>query len=238
MAVTLPTEPQTRNALGITPMNARVFLAGTAKVGKTTLAGSWAPKETLILDTQHGTDLLEGEHLVNHIKNWTGFVENVDLLVRGGHRYKTVVIDLIDDVWMFADQHYAGKGKALATATDDYGRSAKNAEGSFRHAVGRLLASSLGVWFITHAKPVEENGQTRYVPKLDGKVVTYVQGAAQFLFLAERIGPNRLLHTQPSEKFEAGSRVPLPDPMELDARALYAEMAAGLNGKPNTEESK
>jgi hypothetical protein len=35
--VLLPDKPQTRKTLGITPMNARVFLAGTPKVGKTTL---------------------------------------------------------------------------------------------------------------------------------------------------------------------------------------------------------
>jgi hypothetical protein len=219
----------------MSPLQARVFLAGTPKSGKTTLLGSWAPKQTLIVDTQRGTDLLEGEYFPQHIKNWNGFVETVDLLVGGDHQFKTVGIDLIDDVWMFADQHYAGGGKELATATDDYGRSAKNAEGAFRHVIGRLLATDLGVWFLTHTKVVEENKTTRYLPKLDTKVLTYVQGAAQFVFLAEALGPRRLLHTQPTAKFEAGSRVPLPEPMDLDARALYAAMKAGLNGTKSEE---
>jgi hypothetical protein len=51
--------------------------------------------------------------------------------------------------------------------------------------------------------------------------------------LAETLGPKRVLHTQPSAKFEAGSRVPLPEPMGMDARELYAAMNQGL--KPSKE---
>lgn len=229
MMVALPTKPQTRGSLGITPRNARVLLAGTPKVGKTTLAAQWNPKETLIIDTQHGTDLLDGEHYVAHVTNRDEFASVVDQLVNGGHQFKTVVIDLIDDIWVFFDRHHAGKGRELATATDDYGRAGKNAEGDFRRVVGRLLATDLGVWFLTHTKPVEENRTVRYVPKLDSKVITYVQGAVQFVFLAENLGPRRVLHTQGSAKFEAGSRVPLPEPMDMDARQLWEAMAAGLN---------
>lgn len=234
MTVQLPNKPQTRESLGSTPMNARVFLAGMPKAGKTTLLGSWAPKQTLIIDTQHGTDLLEGEHYVSHVSDWQSVVDTVDSVLEGGHPFKCVGLDLVDDVWNFCDKAHAGKGRTLATATDDYGRAAKNAEGAFRDTIGRLLASDYGVWFLTHTKVVEEDGVTRYLPKLDSKVQTYVQGATQFVFLAETLGKKHVLHTQPSAKFEAGSRVPLPEPMAMDARELYMAMAAGLgntNGK-------
>jgi hypothetical protein len=230
----LPKAKQSRTSLDITPLNARVMLASTPKCGKTTLASEWAPDTTLIIDTQHGTDLLPGEHYVQHVTDWTAFASTVDKLCEPGHTFKTVVIDMVDDVWRFVDRYYAGPNKALATATDDYGRSAKQAEGEFTKVIGKLLATDMGVWFLTHAKPVEEGNLTRYVPKLDGKVLTYVNGVVQFVFLAETLGPKRVLHTQPSAKFEAGSRVPLPEPMEMDARQLYAAMARGLR-PPKTE---
>jgi hypothetical protein len=52
-----------------------------------------------------------------------------------------------------------------------------------------------------------------------------VNGAVQFVFLAETLGPKRVLHTQPSAKFEAGSseRVPLPEPMEMDAQVVRGD---------------
>jgi hypothetical protein len=186
----LPKAKQSRTSLDITPLNARVMLASTPKCGKTTLASEWAPDTTLIIDTQHGTDLLPGEHYVQHVTDWTAFASTVDKLCEPGHTFKTVVIDMVDDVWRFVDRYYAG--------------------------------------------PNKEGNLTRYVPKLDGKVLTYVNGVVQFVFLAETLGPKRVLHTQPSAKFEAGSRVPLPEPMEMDARQLYAAMARGLR-PPKTE---
>lgn len=228
--MTLPDQKQSR--AGASPLHARVMLAGTPKVGKSTLAAAWAPDTTLIVDTHNGTKLLDGEHFISHVKAWAEFEAVVTELEAGSHPFETVVLDLVDDLWIFADGAHAGKGKTLATATDDYGRSGKSAEGAFRQVIGRLLALDLGVWFLTHTKTIEDAGVTRHVAKLDGKVVTYVQGAADFVFLAEHLGPRRLLHTAPSAKFEAGSRVPLPEPMDLDARALYAAMNAGLNPKP------
>lgn len=231
--MTLPDQKQSR--AGASPLHARVMLAGTPKVGKSTLAAAWAPDTTLIVDTHNGTKLLDGEHFIAHVKSWAEFeavVNDIEAAATAGDlRFETVVLDLVDDLWIFADGAHAGKGKTLATATDDYGRSGKSAEGAFRQVIGRLLALNLGVWFLTHTKTIEDAGVTRHVAKLDGKVVTYVQGAADFVFLAEHLGPRRLLHTAPSAKFEAGSRVPLPEPMDLDARALYAAMNAGLNPK-------
>lgn len=228
----LPDTKQTGE--GRSPLSARVMLVGTPKAGKTTLASQWAPDTTLIVDTQHGTDLLPGEHYVQHIGDWPAFNATVDELIVGGHEFKTVVIDLVDDVWGMADEFFAGKGAVLASATDDWQRSIKTAEGMFRQTLGKLIATGLGVWFIGHVREKQDGDLTRYQAKLDQRVLTYVQGASDFILLAEKLGPHRRLHTQPSAKFEAGSRVLLPDPMELDARALYAAMNAGLNPKPAT----
>jgi hypothetical protein len=226
--MSLPTEKQSRGSLGVTPLNARVMLAGMPKAGKSTLAASWAPDTTLIVDTQQGTTLLEGEHFVSHVSSWLEFSKLVDQLVAEEHGFKTVILDMADDLWNFVDHHCAGKSAVLATATEDYNRSAKSAEGTFRQVIGKLLATDVGVWFLSHTKPVQEGELTRYSPRLDARVLTYVQGACQFVLLVETLGTKRVLHTQPSAKFEAGSRVPLPEPMDLDARMLYGAILVGL----------
>lgn len=226
--MTLPTEKQSRQSLKVSPLDARVMLAGMPKAGKSTLAAAWAPETTLIIDTQQGSTLLEGEHFVAHVKDWRTFTTVVDDLAKGEHQFQTIVLDMVDDLWNFVDQHCAGKNAVLATATEDYNRSAKSAEGTFRQQIGRLLATNLGIWFLTHTREKQEGELTRYTPKLDARVLTYVQGACQFVLLCETLGTKRVLHTQPSAKFEAGSRVALPEPMNLDARELYAAMARGL----------
>lgn len=240
--MTLPTTKQSRASLGVTPMNARVLLAGMPKAGKSTLAAAWAPDKTLIVDTQQGTTLLDGEHFVAHVSDWPGFVKVVDELLAGGHKFETVVLDMVDDLWAFVDQYCAGRNAVLATATDDYNRAAKAAEGTFRQQVGRLLASDLGIWFLSHTKIVQDGDRTRYVARLDARVLTYVQGACQFVLMAETLGPKRQLRTAPTAKFEAGGRVALADPMDLDARKLYAAISKGLKAdvskgsKPEPEE--
>ena len=235
-ALALPTAPQTRATLQITPMSARVFVAGMPKVGKSTLLGAWAPETTLLIDTHHGTDLLDGEHFVQHVSNWADFEAVVDLISAGAHPYKTIGLDLIDDLWKFADLHAAQKKGQVAAGLIEYGKGTAEAEGLFRRAIGKLFASPYGLWFLSHTDTEENQGHTRYVPRLDKRVRTYVEGACQFIFLAETLGPRRQLHTAPTAKFQAGSRVPLPEPMEMDARKLYTAMAAGL--KPQTKETK
>lgn len=225
----LPDKTQSRASQQVTPLQARVMLAGMPKSGKTTLAAGWAPETTLIIDTHKGTTLLDGEHYVSHVASWPDFEKVVGEIIKGGHPFKTVVIDLVDDIWKFADLHAAQKKGQVAAGLIDYGKGTAEAEGLFRQQVGKLLATNLGIWFLSHTETVEEDKITRYVPRLDKRVRTYIQGVCQFVFLAETLGPRRALHTQPTAKFEAGSRVPMPDPMELDARALYAAIAKGLN---------
>lgn len=235
----LPTTMQSRRTLEVTPAQARVMLAGMPKSGKTTLLAGWKPATTLIIDTHKGTTLLDGEHFAQPVATWNEFVTTVDDIVKGDHPFETIGIDLVDDIWKFADLHAAEKSNVVAAGLVEYGKGIAEAEGLFRQQIGRLLATSYGVWFVSHTDTVEENKIQRYVPRLDKRVRTYIQGAVQFVFLAETLGTKRVLHTAPSQKFEAGSRVPLPEPMDLDARALWLAMDKGLNPekhakKPNS----
>lgn len=241
----LPTAKRKRH--GFDPLAARVVLAGLPGVGKTTLAAQWAPDTTLIVDTHGGASLLDGEHYVADCSSFSEFTAIVDALTAGEHTYKTVVVDLIGDVYKFAEQRVADDNKVAAAALIGYGKGVAEAEAVFRKQVDRLLASPLGIWFLTHTQVIEDEQtkSTKYVPLLDKRIRPYIEGAAQFMWLAEAIGPqNRVLHTQPSVKFGAKSRVPVPDGGPLDARSLYAAIAEGTAPEPEdtsfdpTEESK
>ena len=228
----LPTKPQSRASLEINPLAARVMLAGLPKIGKSSLLAEWAPKTTLIIDTHRGTTLLEGEHFVQHVATWPEFEAVADEIASGDHSYKTIGIDLVDDIYKLADAHVAGKKNLVAAGLIEYGKGVAEAEGLYRRAMGKLIASPYGIWFISHIDTEDNQGQVRYVPRLDKRVRTYTEGVCQFIFLAEALGKRRQLHTAPAPRFQAGSRVPLPDVMPLDARELYAAIQRGLsNGK-------
>lgn len=222
----LPTTMQSR--VNRTPLGARVMLAGMPKVGKTSLLAEWAPKTTLIIDTHDGTKDLPGEHYVAHVKSWPDFEATVAEIARGGHPFETIGLDLADDLYRMADLHAAQRKGLVAAGLIEYGKGTAEAEGLFRREVGKLFASPYGIWFLSHTDTEENDRITRYVPRLDKRVRTYVEGACSYIFLAETLGPKRVLHTQPTAKFQAGSRTPMPDPMDLNARELYAAMAVGL----------
>lgn len=225
--MSLPTTKQTRERR--TPLHSRVLVAGMPKVGKTTLAAGWAPDKALIIDTHSGTRDLDGEHYVQPVTTWLEFEQAVTDIVRGDHPFETIVIDLVDDVYKMADLYAAQKKGMVAAGLIEFGKGLAEAEGLFRREVGKLFASPYGIWFLSHTDTEEEKGVTRYVPRLDKRVRTYVEGACSYIFLAESLGPRRVLHTTPSAKFQAGSRTPLPAQMDLDPRALYREIERGLS---------
>lgn len=229
MALELPTEPRQRTG---SIQSARVLLIGPAKTGKTTLAAAWAPKETLILDTHGGTRFLEGEHFVAEVKSWSDFTEAVAAIVKGGHQFKTVVLDTIDDIYKFADARAGANHKKLAAGLVEYGKGTTEAEALFRQEIGKLLASPLGIWFIGHMDTEQIANESKYIPKLDKRVRTFVEGNSDFNWFAHRIGKRAQLQTQPTALYAAGSRVPMPDPCPLDAKTIYRAMQQGFNGKP------
>jgi hypothetical protein len=235
--VTLPTTPQTRE--GVPPRRARILLGATAKVGKTQTLSEWAPATTLIVDTHNGTRFLDGQHFVAHVHDWQSFVAVVDDVCRGGHRFHTIGLDLVNDLWSFADLRFgtgSGKDRIPASAADDYSRSRKRAQAAFEATTARLLAAPVGVWFLTHLREkTDKTGElVRYVPDMDKSIYSFIAGRADYVWLAEvNDQGQRVVYTQPNKHFEAGSRgsrdTPLPSPLPLDARALALALDRSLN---------
>jgi predicted RNA-binding Zn-ribbon protein involved in translation (DUF1610 family) len=220
----LPTTPRARDG---GPMTSRVLLVGHPKVGKSTCLATWAPKTTLILDTHAGTRLIPGDHYVLDIKSFTDFTQAVDLIVKGDHQFQTIGIDTVDDLYKLADQHAAAKHNKVAAGLVDFGKGTAEAEGLFRQQINRLLATTYGIWFLGHAETEQADKDVKHIPKLDKRVRTYVEGICDFIWFAQRIGPRAQIQTQPSARFGSGSRVAMPDPCPLDARAIYTAMEKG-----------
>lgn len=98
--------------------------------------------------------------------------------------------------------------------------------------IGRLLAAPVGIWFLTHLreKTNKEGELVVYAPDMDKAVHGYVMGAVDFVWLAEVVqGGRRVVHTQPTPHFEAGSRKSLPSPLPMDASEIARALDRALN---------
>ncbi len=208
------------------PLSLRILLAGAPKSGKTTLMSGWSPRTTLIIDTQGGTKHIAGKHLVAPASDWPGFVELVKELVRGKHEFRTVVVDMIDDVWRWCDVHHAPRGKMSASSANDFQASIRQAELTFYKVLGNLMSTDLGVTFTTHTTTRMIDGDEQELAKLDRRVYGWVSGVCDIIGIVE--GERRLLHTQPTPRFQAGCRLDIPSPLPLDPTALYAACKAAL----------
>lgn len=226
--MTLPTTPRSR--VEIPPQRASVFLAGPAKSGKSTLAANFGGKETLICDTQEGTIFLNGEFFVAPIKSWSDFTSVVADLVKGS-QFKTVVIDMVPDLWAFCDQAYAGNKAPTASSTDDFQRSIKAARADFRSQIGQLQNAGLGVWALAHTREIQDGEQSRHKVSLDdASIREFLIGMAPYVWIIENDGARRVVVCQPSPRFEAGARIPgFPDTLPLDSRAVWKALDQHLN---------
>lgn len=227
--MTLPTEKTTPT---LDPATAKVLLAGAPKVGKTTLASQIDPEHTLILATEPGYGAIEA--YVQPVGSWEAFREVGAELASGKHHFTTVVIDTVDELYKMCTDTVLRSLGITHPSDLDYGKGWAAVTDEFRLRIAKLCALGLGVWFISHAEDKEIEQRvgtiTKSVPSLGGKAGKWLTGFVDFILFATveqgAEGDERLLRTAATENFEAGGRVPLPDPLPLDAAALREAMAA------------
>lgn len=244
MTVQLPTE---KTAPSLAPERAKVLLYGPAKIGKSTLASKLDPEHTLFLACEPGLGAIEAYELP--IATWQEFRETGAELAKGEHPYRILVVDTVDELIRMCADDVLGKLGASHASDLGYGKGWAAIADEFRLRIARLANLGLGVWFISHSKEVEiktaVGSITKSVPDIGGQARSFLIGFCDLiLFATSQVssdGEHRILRTSASENWEAGGRVPLADPLPLDAAALRADLerACGmLTPKPPEPEAK
>jgi hypothetical protein len=211
LTIALPTE-KTKPTLSST--TAKVLLYGPPKIGKTTLAGTINPDHTLILATEAGQGALEA--FIEPVESWTKFREVYAALSTGNHSYKTVVLDTVD-LLLGMCQAEAMKELGVQHPSDlEWGKGWNAVADKFKLAIGGLSSLGLGIWFVSHAKDIEIKQRVgtinRAVPSLSGASRDFVVGFCDHIFYMTsadtEAGEQRVIKTDASEYWEAGSRLP------------------------------
>lgn len=213
------------------------LIFGPPKIGKTTFCSQM--DNPLFLATEAGTNALEVYEAP--ISSWPEFLETAAEIAKGDHPFKTIVIDTADNLWKFCSDYICKKMKITHESDLEWGKGWSLVRDEFLRAVTKLSLLPYGLVFISHADEKEFKTRTgtitKYVCSLPKGGREVLLGMVDIILFAtsevSKDGERRLLRTQPSENYEAGGRIPLPDPLPLDYPAYKKAFEDAINGKQN-----
>lgn len=204
-----------------------ILLYGIPKIGKTTLAAQ--ANDPVILASEDGTRHLDCYTMP--IRSWTEFLEACAELSAGRHRFKTVVLDTIDNIYRWCVEHVCATHGVNHEGDLKFGKGYEYINREFHRVLTKLSLLPYGLILISHEqeKEVEENGKTitKTIPTLPRGARKVVLGLVDVIGYCEveRGGSGeelrRVMRTKPTLRYEAGDRTGrLPETIELSYAAL------------------
>ena len=136
---------------GVIQRPQRVAIYGVESVGKTTLAAQ-APAP-LILDVEDGSSHLDVPRL--SVSKWEEIEAAIAELGKGGHGYKTLVVDSMDWAEKLSIESMLARDKKSSVEDYGYGKGftmAAERISRFLASLDRLIERGMGVILIAHAK--------------------------------------------------------------------------------------
>jgi hypothetical protein len=202
-----------------------IFIYGIPKIGKSSFAASMP--DALFLSTEQGLNHLEVFDMP--INNWVGFLAAISELEAEPTKYKTIVIDTADNLFMFLRDFTYNKLGIKHESDAEYGKGWDIASGEFRKQVTRVSKLGTGLVFISHSTEKEiqkgpRKGEVKVTHTLPTRARQLIQSMADMILYMEIDDDgNRVIRTKETVGYEAGDRTGrLPDTLPLDYEAFCA----------------
>lgn len=216
----------------ISDLSREIILAyGIPKIGKSTFF-SYFPN-SLFLSTEEGLNHLSVFEYP--IGKWMDFVNAVRDIEKNPTQFQTVIIDTIDNLFSFCQTYIYDLHSIKHESDLEYGKGWKEVDAEFVRNITRLSQiKTIGKVFVSHSeeKEVRKKGTretevkvTHTLPARARKIITPM--ADMILYMEMDDNSQRVIRTQPTPIFEAGSRRVIAPTIPLDyeafVRAYYAE---------------
>lgn len=225
-----------------------ILIHGFPKLGKSTLASQF-PK-AIFLASEEGQDALDCYRVP--IDSWPKLLAICGEIAQGNHNFETLVVDTVDNSWELCRQRLREKRRIEHETDLGYGRGWDMVQSEFHRVLTKLSHLPYGLILISHSTVKEVTTRTgsyhKIVPSLSDRPRKLVLGMASLILYADLEATTgtdgqplvkRVLRTQPSLLYEAGSRVPfLPPTIDLNFPAFNAAFEAAIEMRKKSEQGK
>ena len=193
----------------------KMFLYGAPLTGKTTFASKFP--DVLMINTDGNIKYVDSPAVSP--KNWLEFKSIVDDIVEGKHTFKTIVVDLIEDVYTMCRIHYFKELKITHESDLGYGKGYDIIRTDFLSNLSRLCSTQYNVILISHEneKSVKNRvgiEKTHYMPNIADKIANKISGLVEITsrllleFNEETGEDDRVLRLSPNSDEFGGFRPP------------------------------
>ena len=235
MTLTLPTA-KTKPAMELGKQT--ILLYAPPKLGKSTFASKFP--EAIFFECEPGLNHLEVFKLPTY--KWEDFLE---LIAKGEHNFKTLVIDTVDNAFKMCSDYVCAKHGIEYEGDMGHGKGWALVKNEWHRVLTRLASLPYGLILISHAvdKTIEtRTGEyTKTTPSLPDRARNVVLGLVDIILYGDSVPRkdtagnviiDRVLRTKPHPTYEAGDRTGrLPDVLPLDYDAFVKAFSSNTRSQ-------
>lgn len=201
----------------------KLWIYGEPTIGKTIFANKFP--DALFLNTDGNIRYINSQVIpivASATKDpWEVFVESVEAILKEEHTYKTIVVDLLDDVFQYCRAYYAKKLKIDHEGDLAYGKGWDIVRNAFLIVLKSLTNSNCNIVLISHEKAVTVKDRigrelTRFQPNMSESIISKISGMVDItgritIKSEEKDGTiidTRILYLNATKEQVGGNRIP------------------------------
>lgn len=164
------------------------FIWGQSMSGKTYLARQFpAP---LIINTDGNAKKVTTPSI--EVYDFETFVKVLNEIEAGNHEFKTIIIDLVDDIKTMLQTYVCKKYEVDDEGEVPYGKGYRDVKATWQKLMVRLNQLPYNVIFISHIVEISENNQTIERPSLEQKFYNMTMGRCDMSIKCRKVGSTYL----------------------------------------------